>query len=526
MPGSPHKPIHPTFEETVASSDDLGSLEKALEIAHVGRWVAELDGSNRLSWSAETHRIFGVPLGEFPGTSEAFFALVHPDDVAAVRAASQNAKEGHQPYDVEHRIVEAGGRIRWVRERADVIRTPDGRARMVGSVQDITEERALKEHLRNAQKMEAIGRLAGGVTHDLNNALTAVVGYTELALSGLAQDHPAYADVSEIRHAAERATSVARQLLAFSRKQVLHLGPFDLNEIVHGLVGLLTRTLGHNITLRTELGPHVPQIAGDAGQMEQAIVNLAVNACDAMPHGGDLAIATSVEEVDESFARVHPPMRPGRFVVLSVADTGHGLDAETRAQIFEPFFTTKGIGRGTGLGLAMVRGTVKQSGGYIFVESEVGHGATFRLYFPPVRDDERPSPRFLFESARPSGIRTVLVVEDEPSILNLVTAALKPDGYRLLSAASGPEALDLAASYEGSIDLLLTDAMMPGMTGLELADQLLVTRPGLGVIVMSGYTLGSLDVHVPDRVILALQKPFTPKELRTTVRRALGTVEA
>ena len=512
------------MEETFPSSDHLAFLQRAQEVAHVGLWVAELDGSNRTNWSAETHRIFGVPIGEFPGTREAFFAFVHPDDLAAVHAAIQNATEGSHPYDVEHRIVTAGGRIRWVRERADVIRTPDGRAsRMTGTVQDITERRTLEEQLRHAQKMDAIGRIAGGVAHDLNNALTAVVGYTELALSELTQDDPAYSDVAEIRHAAERAASVARQLLTFSRKQVLHLGPFDLNEIVDGLVGLLTTTLGHNIALRTDLAPHVPRIVGDPGQMEQAIVNLAVNARDAMPHGGDLAITTSVEEVGEPFARKHSPMVPGLFVVLSVSDTGHGLDPETQAQIFEPFFTTKGVGKGTGLGLAMVCGTVKQSGGHIFVESEVGRGATFRLYFPPVRDDDRPPRRSVPESfSSPSGTRTVLVVEDERSILNLVTASLKPDGYRLLSAASGPEALDLAASYEGSIDLIVTDAMMPGMTGIELVDQLLVTRPGLAVIVMSGYTLGSLGVPAPDRVILALQKPFTPNELRTMVRKALG----
>ena len=359
-------------------------LEKAQEVSHVGSWVAELDGSGRVAWSTETHRIFQLAPGTFQGTSESFYAFVHAEDRDAVRGAAEAAVAGGKPHDIVHRIVTPDGSERWVHERADVLRDAQGRpVRMIGTVQDITDRRQLEEQVRHAQKLDALGTLAGGIAHDLNNALTAIAGYTELALNVIASDHPARADVTEVRRAAARAASVTRQLLAFSRKELLEPRVFDLNKTVEDLARLLERLLGDNVHLQTDLEPGLPLINADPGQIEQAIINLCVNARDAMPEGGDLALATSLDRVDAASARARAPMPPGTYVVLTVSDTGHGMSAETQAHIFEPFFTTKESGKGTGLGLAMVYGTVQQSGAFIFVDSEPDHGTTFQLFFPP-----------------------------------------------------------------------------------------------------------------------------------------------
>ncbi len=495
-------------------------LEKAQEVAQLGSWVAEL-ASGRLEWSTEAHRIFGVAPSDFNGFSDSFFSRVHEDDRAAVRDAIDAALAGERPYDVEHRIVREDGSTRWVHEKADIVRDTNGRAlRMIGTVQDVTERRQLEDQLRQSQKMEAIGRLAGGIAHDLNNALTAIAGYAELALGELSANESARADVEEIRRAAERAGSVTRQLLAFSRKQLLEPRLFNLNDTIIALGRLLSRLLGADIVVRTELSTSVPPILGDPGQVEQAVINLAVNARDAMPGGGRLVLATSVEQVGDAEARVNAPMAAGTYVVLRVTDTGHGMTPETKARIFEPFFTTKEIGRGTGLGLSMVYGTLKQIGGFIFVDSAPGRGTTFRLYFRPApvtEDDGAPHVALPAEPA--PAHETILVVEDEPSVRSLVASALQHDGYNLLLAASAEEALDVAAAHPERIDLLLTDAIMPGKSGIELAQALTAERRGLRVIVMSGYTHETLR-GLDSRVEL-IQKPFAPRDLRRRIREAL-----
>jgi two-component system cell cycle sensor histidine kinase/response regulator CckA len=499
-------------------------LEKAQEVAHIGSWVAELDASDALGWSAETHRIFGRERGPFPSTSEAFFGLVHDDDRNAVRQASAAAVAATAPYDIEHRIVRGDGTIRWVHERADVLRDANGvGVRMVGTVQDITDRRLLEDQLRQAQKMEAIGRLAGGIAHDLNNALTAIAGYAELALGEVPSDHPARPDVEEIRRAAERAGSVTRQLLAFSRKQLLEPRVFDLNETVMNLARLLTRLLGPDINVQTQLCAEPPRIVGDPGQIEQAIINLAVNARDAMPDGGRLTLTTSIDEVDEAFARQHLPMAPGQYVTLRVADTGHGMAPETQARIFEPFFTTKDVGKGTGLGLSMVYGTLKQIGGFIFVDSAPERGTTFRLYFLPstARPPSSTSTPVALPPSERKGRETLLIVEDEPAVRNLVASALKNDGYQLLLATSAEDALEIAGGFEGPIDLLLTDAIMPGKSGIELANLMTAKQPGLPVIIMSGYTEETLTAGELSTPLALLQKPFTPRELRRRIRDVL-----
>jgi two-component system, cell cycle sensor histidine kinase and response regulator CckA len=523
----------PTPEDTAAQleatrnalrelREQKGFLEKAQEVAHVGSWVAEHDGNSQLTWSAETYRIFGVAAGEFAGTPHAFLAFVHPDDLEMVRRASEVARSGEGPYDVEHRIIRRDGVERWVHERADIVRGSDGTTiRMIGTVQDITERRQLEEQLRQAQKLEAIGRLAGGVAHDLNNALTAIVGYTELALGALASDHAARPDVEEIRRAAERAESVTRQLLAFSRKQILEPRIFSVQETIGTLQRMLERLLGPAITLSTVIAPDLPPIYGDPGQIQQALVNLAVNARDAMPDGGRLTVQATRVHIDDVQARAQQPLMAGDYVEIAVSDTGRGMSAETQRHIFEPFFTTKGVGKGTGLGLAMVYGTVKQSGGFIFVDSQEGRGTTFRLYFPPAT--AQAPPRQPASTPTTADATTILVVDDEPVVRTLVVSTLKREGYRVFDAESGADALRLAAGAPGRIDVLLTDASMPGMSGAELATALARTRRGLKVLVMSGYSAEPVKVDGLCEPVALLAKPFTPADLRRKIREALGT---
>jgi PAS domain S-box-containing protein len=520
----------------VASFRDIGSsvrtaealehhrtfLEQAQEVAHIGSWVAELDGSGRLGWSEESHRIFGVPLGTFDGTSEAFYEFVHPDDRVAVRTVSLEAVVHDLPYDIEHRVVRPDGSVRWVHEQANILRDEGGRPRrMIGTVQDVTARRQLEDQLRQAQKMEAIGRLAGGIAHDLNNALTAIAGYAELALGEVEATHPARPDVEEIRRAAERAGSVTRQLLAFSRKQLLEPRLFDLNNTITGIARLLSRLLGSDVHIETRLSDDSLTVLGDPGQVEQAVINLAVNARDAMPGGGQLVLTTGIATVDEAFARAHVPMPPGSYVRLSVADSGHGMSRDTQARIFEPFFTTKDVGKGTGLGLSMVYGTLKQIGGFIFVDSEIDRGTTFSLYFRPAASVAPVAP-ISRSDRRGQGGETVLIVEDETAVRNLVASALRHDGYRLLLASSAEEAITMADAHDGTIDLLLTDAIMPGRSGLELANLMVARRPGLTVVVMSGYTGEDLAIAGLTQPVTLIQKPFTPNDLRKRIRELLN----
>lgn len=514
-----YRDVSDAARATAALDEQRAFLEKAQEVAHIGSWVAELDHSGRVTSSRETLRIFGVQPSEFAGTTEAFIAFVHPDDVADLRHAGVEAARTGKPFDIEHRIVRADGEVRWVHERGDVVRDANGAPlRMVGIVQDITDRRHLEEQLRQSHRLEAIGRLAGGVAHDLNNALTAIAGYTELALNALEDRHPARPDVQEIRRAAERAESVTRQLLAFSRKQLLAPRVFSLADSAANLGRLLSRLLGTTIDLHATIGHDVAPIYGDSGQIEQAIVNLAVNARDAMPDGGRLTLTVSEVVIDETAARARQPMPPGRYVELAVGDTGHGMPPEVQAHIFEPFFTTKDVGKGTGLGLAMVYGTVQQSGGFIFVESQVDRGTTFRMYFPPAVAPADGTP----QSATDAGPKTILVVEDEASVRNLVVAALDQDGYRVLHAASAHDALEIANAQSAPIDLLLTDASMPGMSGLELANRLVDQRPAIRVMIMSGYADEVPAVPKVAQPVVLLSKPFTPRQLRQRIRELLA----
>ena len=391
-------------------------------------------------------------------------------------------------------------------------------------VRDITNQRQLEAQLAQSQKMEAIGRLAGGVAHDFNNLLTVILSYSELLLEDVPADSGIRDDLTQIRKAAQGAGELTRQLLAFSRQQVLQPRVVDLNAAVSGIERLLARVLREDIQLRCTLGADVGTIRVDPGQLEQVIMNLAVNARDAMPNGGMVTIETANVELDDAYLEAHPIAKPGlgvsHYVMLAVTDTGIGMDAATQARIFEPFFTTKDIGKGTGLGLATVQGIVQQSGGFIWVYSEPGHGTAFKIYLPRVDEPASRADDVPAQDAR--GTETVLVAEDVAAVRAVTREMLRRYGYTVLEAADGAAALRLAAEHPAPIHLLLTDVVMPDVNGRDLADQLARARPNVKVLFMSGYTDDAVVRHgVLRQGIAYLQKPFTPRSLAGKVRAVL-----
>jgi two-component system, cell cycle sensor histidine kinase and response regulator CckA len=388
--------------------------------------------------------------------------------------------------------------------------------------EDITERRVLEDQFRQAQKMEAVGRLAGGVAHDFNNLLMVISGYTEVILSKIDSTHPLHEKGRSIQQAADRATTLTRQLLAFSRKQLLELKVVDLNAIVQDMERLLRPLIGENIELVATLAPDAGHTRADAGQLEQVLMNLVVNAKDAMPNGGKLSIRTQRTVVDDSNRWGQTFIRPGNYVVLSVSDTGMGMDKDTQSRIFEPFFTTKEKGKGTGLGLSTVYGIVKQSGGYVMVQSDKGVGTIFNIYLPRVDAavdlDTAPVTR-----VAEGGSETVLLVEDEESVRQLVRETLETRGYHVLEAENGNAGLEVAAGFSGKIDLVITDVVMPGISGRELAQELLKLRPGIKVLYLSGYTEDTFMSEGPmERGTAFLQKPFTLQNLSRKVREVLS----
>ena len=399
--------------------------------------------------------------------------------------------------------------------------TFQGRPARLILAHDVTERRRIEAQLRHAQKMDAVGQLAGGIAHDFNNLLTAIISFSNFARQDLGPTHPAAADLDEVMKAGKRAADLTRQLLAFSRKDVLQPRSLQLNEVVRNSARMLERLIGEHISLGLVLAPKLGEILADPGHLEQVIVNLVVNARDAMPKGGKLTLETAEVVLDETYVRGHIGAKPGRYAMLAVTDTGQGMDEATQARIFEPFFTTKATGQGTGLGLATVFGIVKQSGGDVCVYSAPGRGTTFKVYLP--RTDE--AAQDVGEAAAPGmarGIETVLLVEDDPAVRAVARRALTGAGFRVLEAGLPEEALQLAEG--GEVALLLTDVVMPQMTGPELAQRLLATRPGLRVLFMSGYTGGALAHQgLVDAEATYLQKPFTPAILVSTVRAALDS---
>jgi PAS domain S-box-containing protein len=427
--------------------------------------------------------------------------------------------------DLEVRWRRKDGNAITVHLSGRAVNTPEGPDQVLEIIaQDVTERRVLEDQFRQAQKMEAVGRLAGGVAHDFNNLLMVVSGYTEVLRERTERSNPLYPKIEAIQQAADRATTLTRQLLAFSRKQLLELKVVDVNAIVGDIERLLRPLIGENIELVTRLAPDLGRTRADAGQIEQVIMNLVVNSKDAMPDGGKITLQTANASLDEDLRREYSYIQPGPYVMLSVSDNGHGMDKETQARIFEPFFTTKGKSKGTGLGLSTVYGIVKQSGGYVFVQSEAGRGTTFRIYLPRVEDAAEPLGQVRAAQAALGGSETVLLVEDEESVRQLVRETLEAKGYKVLEADHGAAALRIVSAHQGAIDMLITDVVMPGMSGRELARQLATSHPQTKVLYLSGYTEDAI-VHqgVLDPGTAFLQKPFTLQMLSRKVREVLSS---
>jgi len=462
----------------------------------------------------------GLRRDEVIGRSRAELGLwTDPDQLA--RFLDATAREG-RVRDYEIRVRDRNGQLHYHLLSAETIDL--GGVPCVLSVSnEITERRALEEQLAQAQKLESVGRLAGGVAHDFNNMLTVINGYSELLLRHLPEGDPSRKSVEEIRQAGKRAAELTHQLLALSRRQVIQPTPFNLNTLVGDTAKMLRRLLPENIDLITQLDPSLGQAMADAGQIHQVLMNLALNARDAMPTGGKLIMETANLDLDEKYAVTHPDVKPGPCVVLTVTDTGTGIEDSVRQHIFEPFFTTKATGDGTGLGLATAYGIVRQSEGWLWVYSEPGKGTSFKVYLPRV-DSPAPAKQQTPPIRRPhQGTETVLLVEDQADVRGLAKEVLAGYGYLVLEAGNGAEALEVAARHAGPIHLLLTDVVMPGMNGGELCSQLVALRPETRVLFMSGYA-ENVIVHkgILKAGIAYLAKPLLPDELASKVRELLG----
>lgn len=486
-------------------------------------WMTDSAKNQMLYVSPAYESIWGRTCEAIYAAPDRWLEAVHPEDRERVRQAALT-RQAEGVYDEEYRIIRPDGSLRWVRDRAFPVRDAAGRViRIAGVAEDVTERRDLEMQLRQAQKMEAIGQLAGGVAHDFNNLLSVIFGHSELLALDLPADEPRQESVTQISQAAERAAALTRQLLAFSRQQVLEPTVLDLNRLVAEAEKMLRRLIGEDVQLQTALQPDLSRVRVDPGQMEQVIMNLAVNARDAMPNGGRLTIETREAELQSVYAKAHLGARPGHHVLLAVSDTGCGISPEIQARIFEPFFTTKPVGQGTGLGLSVVHGIIKQSGGHITVESAPGTGTTFKIYLPAVPDEPLATLAPSAPSKPVGGSETILLVEDE-ELMRAVTARLLGTlGYRVLEASSGEEASHLAeASGLEKIDLLMTDVVMPDMSGRDLADKLRHRRPGLKVLFQSGYTGEVVVRHgVSHAGVTFLQKPFRLDTLAKKVRAVL-----
>jgi two-component system, cell cycle sensor histidine kinase and response regulator CckA len=484
--------------------------------------IAVVDSNGRRLYNSPSYqKILGYTDQELKSTNA--LDQVHAEDTEKVLKAAAEARRTGLGTALEYRMRHKDGSWRVLESKASTVVTEGQVEKLVIVNRDVTERKHLEEQFRQSQKMEAVGRLSGGMAHDFNNLLGVIIGYGEVVQEGTPAESPLRQCVDEMLKAGHRAAALTRQLLAFSRQQVMDPHVLDLNVVVKDMEKMLKRLIGEDIQLKTDLDPSLASIKADQGQLEQVIMNLAVNARDAMPKGGEVKLTTSNFHMDEAFVRRYPyPVVAGDYILLTVADTGIGMDATTRARVFEPFFTTKEKGKGTGLGLSMVYGVVKQSGGYIDVLSEPEAGATFNIYLPKA-EHHPEAQRLKDEISDPlHGTETLLLVEDEVSLRKLSRHLLELCGYQVLEAESGADALARSAEHDGVIHLLLTDVVMPGMSGRTLADELVKQRSDICVLYMSGYTGQTVGEHgVLAEGSFFLPKPFTRETLARKVREAL-----
>ncbi|HZN97568.1 MAG TPA: ATP-binding protein, partial [Gemmatimonadales bacterium] len=498
--------------QALARSEDR--LHRALDAARMGTWVWSVE-TNTLIWDENLRQLYGLAPGDPMTNYEQFIARVHPDDRNFVAETVQRVLRDGGELNYEFRTVLPDGRVRWIADQGEVRRNPDGwPIYLAGVCTDVTERRTTEERLRQAHRMESVGRLAGGVAHEANNQMSVVLGAAEFILRRPDVPEAVRVDVEFMQKAAERTAEITSQLLAFSRRQILKPAIFDLNTVISGWEPVLRRLMGADCGVILRLSPDIGLVRADPGQLEQVLLNLALNARDAMPRGGTITVETFPIDLTAGYLRLKSgtTVQPGRYSVLAVSDTGHGMDKETLAHVFEPFFTTKGVGQGTGLGLSTVYGIVKQSDGYIWVYSEPGQGTTFKIYLP-VRAGAVESPPK--EPAKLPGQRNecVLVVEDDRMVRLMMKRSLEEAGYRVLDADSAEQALHIVQD-KPEISLVLTDLVMPGGGGRELADRIIELRPGTSVLFTSGYTDGEVERRGLLRSEAAfLQKPFTPQAL-------------
>lgn len=490
--------------------------------------IAVVDTQGERVYNSPSYeKILGYTPDELNGTTAA--DQIHPEDRDRVMKAASEARRTGTGTTLEYRMRHKDGTWRTLESRASTIVKNGTVEKLVIVNRDVTQRKSLEEQFRQAQKMEAIGRLSGGVAHDFNNLLGVIIGYGEIVQEGTPAESPLRGCVDEMLKAGHRAAGLTRQLLAFSRQQVLDPRILDLNAVVRDMEKMLKRLIGEDIQLVTSLSPELVRIKADQGQIEQVVLNLAVNARDAMPEGGELTLHTSNFHMDEEFVSRYPyPVLAGDYVRFTVNDNGVGMDAATRARVFEPFFTTKEKGKGTGLGLSMVYGVVKQSGGYIDVTSEPGVGTYFNIYLPRAEnaaDSQKPFSELCVAALK--GNETVLLVEDETSLRTLSRHLLELCGYQVLEAENGSAALRISEDNSRNIDLLLTDVVMPGMSGRVLADQITTQRPEIRIVYMSGYTGQTVGQHgVLAEGSFFLPKPFTRESLAAKVREALDADSA
>jgi two-component system cell cycle sensor histidine kinase/response regulator CckA len=510
-----------------ARADAETKYRMLVEHVNAITYIAEIGINGKWFYiSPQVENILGYTPEEWLALSHNWDQHIHPDDLPIVIAAEEQSQNGF-PFQAEFRVRRKDGREVWLSDTAVIVQGSDSHPVMEGIMVDITERKALETQLQQSRKMEAVGRLAGGIAHDFNNLLTIISGYTELALSRPSLPSEAHADIERIENAAGRAAALVRQLLAFSRKQVLQPKILDLNKIVLNLDSLLRRLMDERIEMVTRVKDDLGKVKADPAQVEQVIMNLVVNARDAMPEGGRLVVETCNTDLDANYAVDHVSVRPGRYVMLAVSDTGVGMDRQTVAHIFEPFFTTKESGRGTGLGLSTVYGIVKQSGGYIWVYSEPGKGSTFKVYLPRVDEVSEAVSAAQAAPRAQRGTETILVVEDEEAVRELIQTVLTEKGYDVIPSLDPKHAEQIAARFSGEIHLLLTDVVMPGTSGRELAARISARRRDIRVLFMSGYTDNVITSGgMLEEGLAFLQKPFSPAALVQKVREVLSQTPA